>query len=134
MRIDLDPIACDAHGLCAELLPELINLDDWGYPIVPSQDVPAATSSLSGGLVMATLGAPVPGTTLTVIDALDVPPPPLVALSVTVCVPTVAILYWSSLAPVPIGVPSSDHVADGPMSPCSGSIASPRKLIVWSLP
>ena len=30
----VNPIACDAHGLCAELLPELIELDEWGYPIV----------------------------------------------------------------------------------------------------
>ena len=30
----VNPIACDAHGLCAELLPERITLDDWGYPIV----------------------------------------------------------------------------------------------------
>jgi ferredoxin len=34
MRIEVDPIACDAHGLCAELLPELIALDDWGYPML----------------------------------------------------------------------------------------------------
>jgi ferredoxin len=30
----VDPIACVGHGICAELLPELIRLDDWGYPIV----------------------------------------------------------------------------------------------------
>jgi ferredoxin len=30
----VDPIACDGHGLCAELVPERIRLDDWGYPIV----------------------------------------------------------------------------------------------------
>ena len=30
----LDRIRCDGRGLCAELLPELIDLDDWGYPIV----------------------------------------------------------------------------------------------------
>lgn len=30
----LDPIACDGHGLCAELFPERIRLDDWGFPIV----------------------------------------------------------------------------------------------------
>jgi ferredoxin len=30
----LDPIACAGHGLCAELLPEAIALDDWGYPVV----------------------------------------------------------------------------------------------------
>jgi ferredoxin len=30
----VDRIACTGHGLCAELLPERITLDDWGYPIV----------------------------------------------------------------------------------------------------
>jgi ferredoxin len=34
MRLRLNPIACRAHGLCAELLPELIDLDEWGYPIL----------------------------------------------------------------------------------------------------
>ncbi|MDW5598686.1 ferredoxin [Conexibacter stalactiti] len=33
-RLQLDPIACDAHRLCAELLPERIGLDDWGYPLL----------------------------------------------------------------------------------------------------
>lgn len=30
----VDPIACEGHGICAEVLPELIRLDDWGYPII----------------------------------------------------------------------------------------------------
>jgi ferredoxin len=33
-RLRVNPIACEAHGMCAELLPERIELDDWGYPIV----------------------------------------------------------------------------------------------------
>jgi ferredoxin len=33
-ELRVDPIACDGHGLCAELLPELIRLDEWGYPIL----------------------------------------------------------------------------------------------------
>ncbi|WP_030443501.1 ferredoxin [Actinoplanes subtropicus] len=33
-RLRVDPIACTAHGLCAELLPELIDLDEWGYPVL----------------------------------------------------------------------------------------------------
>ena len=33
-RLRVNPIACEAHGMCAELLPEAIALDDWGYPIV----------------------------------------------------------------------------------------------------
>ena len=44
MRTELviDRIACDGFGLCAELLPELLELDDWGYPIVKSAGVPDA--------------------------------------------------------------------------------------------
>ena len=33
-RLRVDPIACDGRGLCAEILPELITLDDWGFPII----------------------------------------------------------------------------------------------------
>ncbi len=38
--IAIDRIACDGFGMCAELLPELIELDDWGYPIVTPGAVP----------------------------------------------------------------------------------------------
>jgi ferredoxin len=34
MSLQIDPIACTGHGLCADLLPELIELDEWGYPIL----------------------------------------------------------------------------------------------------
>ena len=34
MRLRVNPIQCVAHGLCAELLPEWIRLDEWGYPIL----------------------------------------------------------------------------------------------------
>jgi ferredoxin len=40
-RLRLDPITCDGRGLCAELLPERIILDDWGYPMVDDQPVTA---------------------------------------------------------------------------------------------
>ncbi|HEY0493444.1 MAG TPA: ferredoxin [Candidatus Dormibacteraeota bacterium] len=33
-RLRVDPIACDGTGACAELFPERIRLDDWGYPII----------------------------------------------------------------------------------------------------
>jgi ferredoxin len=36
----VDPIACDGRGLCAEVLPELISLDDWGFPIIREGAVP----------------------------------------------------------------------------------------------
>src|SRR5206468_4252312 len=38
----VDRIACDGYGMCAELLPELIDLDDWGYPIMRVGGVPDA--------------------------------------------------------------------------------------------
>jgi ferredoxin len=34
LKLEINPIACTAHGLCADLLPELIELDEWGYPIL----------------------------------------------------------------------------------------------------
>ena len=40
IRILIDPIACDAYGYCAELLPEAISLDEWGYPIVDGKPLP----------------------------------------------------------------------------------------------
>lgn len=40
-RLRVNPIACTGHGLCAELLPEIIELDPWGYPILASSAVPA---------------------------------------------------------------------------------------------
>ena len=36
----VNPIACDGSGLCAELFPERISLDEWGYPIVDPRPVP----------------------------------------------------------------------------------------------
>lgn len=33
-RVRVDWPSCRARGLCAELLPEAITLDEWGYPVV----------------------------------------------------------------------------------------------------
>jgi len=41
IRIRVNPIACDAYGYCAELLPELVTLDEWGYPVTNDGLVPA---------------------------------------------------------------------------------------------
>jgi len=38
----IDPIACDGHGLCAELFPERIQLDDWGFPIIDPEPIPGS--------------------------------------------------------------------------------------------
>jgi ferredoxin len=39
-RLRVNPVSCEAHGICAELLPERITLDPWGYPIIAPQPVP----------------------------------------------------------------------------------------------
>jgi ferredoxin len=36
----VDRIKCDGRGLCAEILPERIHLDDWGYPIITPGPIP----------------------------------------------------------------------------------------------
>lgn len=52
-RLVVNPVACDAHGLCAELLPELISLDEWGYPVVDPRPVPAHLEPLARRAVAA---------------------------------------------------------------------------------
>jgi len=39
VRLRVDPVACDAYGYCAELLPERVTLDEWGYPVVDGTPV-----------------------------------------------------------------------------------------------
>jgi ferredoxin len=41
VRVTVNPIACVGHGLCADLFPEGITLDDWGYPIIDHRPIPA---------------------------------------------------------------------------------------------
>ncbi len=38
----VNPIDCTGHGVCAELLPELISVDEWGDPMVDPRPVPPA--------------------------------------------------------------------------------------------
>jgi len=41
-RLRVNPIECSGHGACAELLPEMIGLDEWGYPLLDPRPVPPA--------------------------------------------------------------------------------------------
>jgi len=41
-RLSVNPILCEAHGLCAELFPEWIRLDEWGYPVINPEAIPRA--------------------------------------------------------------------------------------------
>jgi ferredoxin len=46
-QLAVNPIACTGHGICAEMLPELIGLDEWGYPILADREVPGQLGSLA---------------------------------------------------------------------------------------
>jgi ferredoxin len=70
-RLRVNPIACDAHGLCAGLFPEMITLDEWSYPILAGGEVPehllpharravAACPALALALVRSTDERPAP--------------------------------------------------------------------------
>jgi ferredoxin len=47
LRITIDPVACAAYGYCAEILPEAISLDEWGYPIIEERPLPAELMALA---------------------------------------------------------------------------------------
>jgi len=38
-RVRVDMTLCDGVGYCAEILPERISRDDWGFPIVDGQTI-----------------------------------------------------------------------------------------------
>ena len=46
-KLRVNPIQCDAHGICAGMLPELIHLDKWGYPMLVSSSVPAGLEPIA---------------------------------------------------------------------------------------
>ncbi len=39
-KLEVNPITCAGHGICAELFPERITLDPWGYPIIDPAHIP----------------------------------------------------------------------------------------------
>ena len=39
-ELEVDWPACRARGLCFEVLPEIVRLDDWGYPVVEGPVTP----------------------------------------------------------------------------------------------
>jgi ferredoxin len=49
----VNPVACEAHGICIELLPELIRSDPWGYPLIRPGPVPGELLPLAKKAVAA---------------------------------------------------------------------------------
>lgn len=65
----VDPVACDGVGMCAQLAPDVVALDSWGYPVVPAGPLsPAETEQAARAvagcprraLLMVTSRAPSP--------------------------------------------------------------------------
>jgi ferredoxin len=70
LRLRVDPIACTGHGLCADLLAECIELDEWGFPIV-HRDVPRGLETEARRTVRAC-----PALALSLVPATDRPRQP----------------------------------------------------------
>lgn len=51
-RLSVDWQSCDGHGLCAEILPELVQLDEWHFPVV-DKAVPRKLERLARAAVVA---------------------------------------------------------------------------------
>jgi ferredoxin len=51
--LQINRIECHGHGMCAELLPERITLDEWGYPIIEPGAVPAELAAHARAAVAA---------------------------------------------------------------------------------
>ncbi len=54
----VDPIMCDGFGHCAELAPELVSLDEWGYPIISDRAFSASRDEASRSAHLAVRGCP----------------------------------------------------------------------------
>lgn len=41
-RLEIDWTRCDGHGLCGELLPRRVTMDEWGFPVLARTPVRGA--------------------------------------------------------------------------------------------
>lgn len=37
--VQVNPILCDGVGMCSHFAPDLIAVDQWGYPILPNHEL-----------------------------------------------------------------------------------------------
>jgi ferredoxin len=54
----VDPILCDGFGHCHELAPELVGVDEWGYPIITEEPTPTGDLALLKSAKLAVRGCP----------------------------------------------------------------------------
>ena len=58
LRLRVDPILCDGYGHCAELAPELVSLDEWGYPLISDRTFAHSRSEVGHSANLAIRGCP----------------------------------------------------------------------------
>ena len=46
-RLRVDWPACKANGVCADVVPDLVSLDEWGYPLIAVKPVPESLAQLA---------------------------------------------------------------------------------------
>ena len=56
--LHVNPILCDGFGHCGELAPDLVHLDEWGYPIITQTPVPLSNLSALESARYAVRGCP----------------------------------------------------------------------------
>jgi ferredoxin len=54
----VDPILCDGFGHFHELAPELVQVDEWGYPIIHEEFTPTRELTLLKSARLAVRGCP----------------------------------------------------------------------------
>ncbi len=52
-QVSVDWLACSGRGVCAELLPERITLDEWGFPLIDPAPIPASLQRFAKRAVQA---------------------------------------------------------------------------------
>jgi len=54
----VNPILCDGFGHCHELAPELVSMDEWGYPIIRREPTPLSDLATLESARFAVRGCP----------------------------------------------------------------------------
>jgi ferredoxin len=56
--LKVNPILCDGFGHCHELAPELVRVDEWGYPIISDQPTSTSDRTVVESARLAVRGCP----------------------------------------------------------------------------
>jgi ferredoxin len=56
--LKVNPILCDGFGHCHELAPELVQVDEWGYPVIVTTPTPLSNAALLQSAKYAVRGCP----------------------------------------------------------------------------